>query len=306
VLDPVMPGPNTLWTKSDVGLNATVFGDNRRIFVLDSDPDKGVPRLRILNAANGVAESPPENVESLAKRLTEANPKKLRILRGKLLIADQGGKTIRLIDPSSGKDVWSREFSNGTVVVRCEDQFLVGAIESAGLFTLLNALTGEVQFTSRLRAEDLEKLSSATLVSDRDHYYLVLARQPDQGMQSQSAMRNTMRVVPANGHVYALFKKSGKLDWISCQAIDHQYLVMDQMADLPVLLFTTQFSKSTNNVLVEQGVKVTGIIKSSGKLIVDKPYHTNTEFHALLSSPSAHKIELQRQDLKLIIESKKQ
>jgi outer membrane protein assembly factor BamB len=305
VLDPVMPGPNNLWSKGDVGLNATVFGDNRRLYVLDTDPEKSVPRLRILNAANGVVETPPDNVDALARKLTDAYPKKLGILRGRMLIADHGGKTIHLIDPASGKDIWSREFSNGTVVVQCDDQHLIGAIESAGMFTLLNALTGKVQFTSRLRPEHVEKLDSASLLSDHDHYYLVLARQPDQGVQSQSAMRSTMRSVRANGHIYGLFKKSGKLDWIS-EPVTHQYLVMEQMADLPVLLFTTQYSKSTNNVLEEQGVKVTGVIKSNGKMLLDKNLPSNTEFYALLPRPADGRIELQRQDRRLIIEAKKQ
>lgn len=118
-------------------------------------------------------------------------------------------------------------------------------------------------------------------------------------------MRSTVRVVQTNGYVYAFAKKSGKLDWTSAIPISHQYLVMEQMAELPVLLFTTQFTRSNANVPEQQGVKVTGIVKSNGKLLVDKTYHSNTQFHALLPRPSDGKIELHRQDLKLIFEPKK-
>ena len=46
-----------------------------------------------------------------------------------------------------------------------------------------------------------------------------------------------------NGPLYALNRRTGKLEWV-CDFVPHQMLLLEQMQDLPILLFAADYSKT--------------------------------------------------------------
>jgi len=85
-----------------------------------------------------------------------------------------------------------------------------------------------------------------------------------------------------------------------CDFLQYQTLLLEQMQDLPLLLFTSQYSKAAANGNVQQmEVRVTAVDKRTGKLLYDNKFAQGTPFQALHANPVDGKIELVRQDLKI-------
>lgn len=292
-LDPTRPGPSVLWQKSDVSPRAQVFGDDQHVFVFDPEADRGRPKFQALRAADG---SPVP-----CHDFTEFYQKKLRTLGGRILVAEPNGAAVRLIDALSGRELWRKDFAPRTIVVKSGDPRLIGAIEPGGLFTLLDGETGVLMLTSRLGPDRVEGMQEATLLADRDRYYLAIGRAADRGMNWNSAGGFGLRSVRTNGPVFALNRRTGKLEWI-CDFLAHQALLTEQWADLPVLVFASEYSRQApNGPVQEQGVRVAAVSKATGKLIFDEKFVKQGQFHALNSNAAAGRIELVRQDVKVVL-----
>jgi outer membrane protein assembly factor BamB len=291
VVDPTRPGPSVLWMKTDVLPKAQVFGDDRNLFVYDAEA-KGRSRCCALRVQDGA-------VVPVAD-FTEHFQKKVQVISARLLLMEPGGKAVRLYDVRQAKDIWRREFAANSIIAREDDPKRVAIIEPGGLFTLLDGRTGDVAFTSRLQPNDTEKLQEATLLSDHDRYYIALNRASDRGFHWNSAAGFAIRSARVNGAVYALNRRTGKLEWIS-DFVPHHSLLLEQWNDLPVLLLAAQYTKSTANGVPErQGVKVTAINKATGKLILDDEIPQTSQFHAINANLGSGRVELIRQDMKVV------
>jgi outer membrane protein assembly factor BamB len=293
-LDPNRPGPSVLWTKSDVSFRAQVFGDDQHVYIVEPGGGNVPPRVRALRAQDGVT-VPVTDFGALYAR-------KIRTLGRCLLLHEdepQGGKVVRLYDVQTGQDVWRKSFSAGALPIRSEDPALAGAVEKDHSATFLDARTGRVLFKTMLQAEHVERLHEVAAVSDRNHIYLALTRTPENGTRWTPYVSNGMRSLSLNGPLYALDRTSGKLDWV-CDFLQYQTLLLEQMHDLPLLLFTSQYSKTAPNGNMQQSeVRVTGVDKRTGKLLYDNKFAQSTVFQALHANPVEGKIELVRQDLKI-------
>ena len=100
-----------------------------------------------------------------------------------------------------------------------------------------------------------------------------------------------------NGPLYALNRGTGKLEWV-CDFLPHQMMLLEEMRDLPVLLFTTQYNKSANG-FDRRMVKVTAVDKRNGKLVYDREFNPVQPFHTLRIDPQAGQIDLVRGDMKI-------
>jgi hypothetical protein len=292
-LDPHRPGPSVLWTKADVSQRAQVFGDDQHVYVVESGGPTA-PAARALRAADGVAEPVPGFARLFAARV--------RTLGRCLLLAEDapaGGKALRLYDVHAGKDVWRRAFAAGALVVRSEDPAVTGVVEPDHAVTLLESRTGRVLFKTPLQPEHAEKRQAAALVADADRYYLALTRAPENGLNWNPSAGFGIRSLKINGPLYALSRTGGAVEWV-CDFLPHQMLLLEQVQDLPLLLFTAQYYKSSpNGGFEKQAVKVTGVDKRTGKLVYDKEFAPHNQFHALRTDPQAGLIELVRQDVKI-------
>jgi outer membrane protein assembly factor BamB len=285
------PAPSKLWTKSDVSMRAQLFGDDEHVYIVEK-AENGPTAVRALRAQDGVTVPVPDFSRLYAQRVRTDG-------RRLLLQEDdpQGGKAIHLYDVQTGQDVWRRRFSAGAVVIHSQEPGLTGVIEKDNAVTLLNSQTGEVKFKTLILSEHAVNLDGATLLGDRDRYYLALTRKPESGLNWVPCASPGLRPLSVNGPLYALNRGTGKLEW-ACDFVPHQMLLMEQMQDLPVLLFTSQYNKSANG-FDHAKVKVTGVDKRNGKLIYDREFTPMQQFHTLRVDPHAGVIELVRPDLKI-------
>jgi hypothetical protein len=273
-------------------MRAQLFGDDEHVYVVEPGADNRPVTVRSLRAQDGVTVPVPDFGRLFAQRVRTDG-------RRLLLQEDdpQGGKAIRLYDVQTGQDVWRRRFSAGAVVIQSQEPGLTGVIEKDNTVTLLNAETGAVKFKSLIMPEHAVNLDGATLIGDRDRYYLALTRKPESGLNWSSYASPSIRSLSVNGPLYALNRGTGKLEWV-CDFVPHQMLLLEQMQDLPVLLFAARYNKSANG-FDQSMVKVTGIDKRNGKLVYDKEFTPSLQFHTLRIDHQAGLIELVRQDLKI-------
>ena len=293
-LDLTRPGPSVLWMKAGVSTKAEVFGDEEMVYVLDGGAD-GVPTTtRAMRAEDGVSVPVPDFSAAFAKRI--------RTIGRNILVQEDdsgGGKICRLYDVQTGRDIWRQTFSPGAIVARSEDRDLLGVIEKDQTVTLLDARSGRVRFRSLIQADHAEKLQSAALVSDADRYYLSLVREKESGVSWSPNLTYGLRAVSVNGPVYALNRTTGKLEWV-CDFLPHQNLLLEQVKDLPMLFFTTTYSKiGSNGNFERQATKVTTIDKTTGKLLYDKEFMQSGPIQSVRTDPQAGSIELYRNDLKI-------
>jgi outer membrane protein assembly factor BamB len=292
-LDLTRPGPSVLWTKSGVPVKGEIFGDDEHIYVVETGGD-GVPTTtRALRAQDGVSVGVPEFGHLFAKRI--------RILGRHLLLQEDdssGGKVCRLYDVHAGRDVWRQSFEPGAIVSSSHDPNYTAIVEKDQTVTLLDVRSGRTVFRSLIQADHADRLQAVSLISDRDRFYLALLREKDAGMEWTANLINGLRSIRVNGPVYALDRSTGKLEWI-CDFLPHQNLLLEQIRDLPVMLFTAMYSRVGRNGAYGNSTKVTAIDKRNGKLIFDKEFAQVSPFLSVRTDPQAGSIELLRNDLKI-------
>lgn len=294
-LDPTRPGPSRLWVKSDIPSRVSVFGDDRHLFIFDADAPAGRAKCQALRAQDGAT------VE--CADFAEFYKKMMYTLGGSILIAEDQGRAVRLIDALTRREQWRKDFPVATVIARTDEDKLIAAIEPTGQLTLLHALTGTVQLTAALGAERVAKLKDAHVLMDRNRLYVALKSQHDPQMKWDTAMPAS-RCVLVNGPVIALNRQTGALDWATWDPLPHQALLKEQWTELPVLLFASKYENAPGQGQTQrQGTRVTAIHKATGKLIFDEDVYTTSHFHALVNSPASGKIELIRQDTKVVFAS---
>jgi len=271
-----------------------VFGDDGHVYVVETVGDNGPTTVKALRAQDGVAVPVPDFGKLYARRV--------RTLGRCLLLAEddaQGAKVLRLYDVQSGQDVWRRAFVPGALVVRSEDPGVTGVVEKDRAVTLLDARSGRELLQAVIQPDHADKLREVAVLTDRDHFYLALSRTPENGLNWNPNVSSGIRSLRVNGPLYALDRSTGQLAWV-CDFLPHQMLLLEQVQDLPLLMFASQYYKTGANGNYEQrAVKVTAVDKRTGKLVYDQEFTPHTPFHALKTDPQAGVIELVRSDRKI-------
>src|SRR5438034_10792604 len=171
-----------MWTKMDVPSRTRVFGDNERLYLLETPEGGGVGAGRCLRASDGVSIDVNDFGNVYLNRI--------RLDGRRILSAAVGrdGFVMRLYDVPTGKDVWSKTFDARAVVLRTEDPALTGVIEPDGKMVVLDAASGkellaasvlqrvDPKVESRVTADDLKSLAEPMLLADADRFYLALNR----------------------------------------------------------------------------------------------------------------------------------
>ena len=182
--------------------------------------DNGLPsRVTAVRASDGV------KVEITDCHDLLQPARKLRTIGRHILVLDDdntGGKALRLYDPITGKDVWRQAFANGAVGLRSIDTDLVGVIEPDGTVTVVDPKTQKVvsktkggENGSDLPAHLNGVKDDAYLLADANRFYLVLNRNAEAGVQSNSGFGNLFRSVRMHGHLYALDRATGEVEGTS-------------------------------------------------------------------------------------------
>jgi len=296
---------NDLWIKTDVTSHTQVFGDDQYVFLVDVNNGAAVAGSgRAVRAHDGSPVTVPD-FAALYQR-------KLALIGRNLLLRDNesdGRMALRLYDVQTGKDLWKKAFAANSLDLKSEDPNLVGAVEPAneGKVTVVDLRTRKEVLVTRLGPKDLEKVQDIHLLSDRNHFFLTINKQPNTQQNQNggfySNVGNGIRSVPVNGNVHAFDRRTGKHLWQPLKEISHQMLIADQCRDLPVLLFTARsnrmFRQGFNQGMMNMS-NVVSVEKRTGKILIDKEYSNDGfMFFALNINPRNGTVELIRPNLKI-------
>ena len=121
---------------------------------------------------------------------------------------------MRLYDVLAGKDVWEKEFPSGSFLAGSIDVRLAVVLHPKGTATLIDVPTGREIIVLPINPVHLKDVMTATLLHDRDHYYLALAA--DMVRESaapplQPLFQGELSSIPVNGRLYAFRRDTGKV-----------------------------------------------------------------------------------------------
>jgi outer membrane protein assembly factor BamB len=302
-LDPVTG--ETLWTRADGKSHGQVFGDDRRVYLVDMNAAGNPTGTHAFRAADGVTvPDVPDFGTAYQQR---------RTIDGHRLFCEEStnaGLTARLYEVPTGKDVWKRECPPGSVVVHCEDPHQGGVLQPDGSLTVLDLRSGKEVLQARLDPKDVDKVQGATLLQDHAQWYLAINGPRDAGAApwggpfSNFLPSTGYRSAPVNGKVYAFDRATGKMTWETIE-LPQQMLVLEQLRDLPFLLLTSRYTKVAGagpNRWATPSAALSVVDKRTGKLVKDERDLSNAQqFHTLRIDLREGKIELVSFNLKVTI-----
>lgn len=287
-----------LWTKSNVSARTHLIGDGEYVFLFDANADGDVSPVRCYRAADGVEVSVPDS----SAAFTNLNRSKFYGRKVLAFDGEKGQKSLRLYDLFTGKDIWKKALGADGWMLDSQDDAFTGYVTAAGEVVVLGALDGQEVFRSKLdpaqTGKHLEKVDEALLFADADRFYVVLNR-PSEVRKNLRGKVNpvftqAIRSVPVNGPMYAFSRASGERLWFTDEQLDDQNLVVDQFAELPILIAANQYQKFGKNGQFEGlQVKVVALNKASGKVAYLKEGGgQGQQYYAIQADPRAGTIEV--------------
>jgi hypothetical protein len=174
-----------------------------------------------------------------------------------------GARTLTLIDPLEGRDVWpGKKFPNDARCSVVNDE-VVGIMQKDGRFVLIHLPDGKTIADVKLEAEPL--LNDITLMASGGKYYLLTQSLPDGKSPPVSIqpMPSCVRKPIHRGRLYA-FDEQGKQFWAKPTVIENQFLLLDQPDRLPVISFACQTYKQRANGTSRQKMSLLAIDKRNG------------------------------------------
>lgn len=298
-LEPLTGRP--LWTRGDVPSRCRIFGDDAHVYLVELDNSGAPTATRAFRSHDGAAVAVPNFAAAYRNRQ--------RVLGRSLLTSENNptaGLTLKLYDVHTGKDLWSKTYAPGSVLLRSEEPDLAGAVEPEGRVSVVSLSAQKEVVVGRIEPADMQNAREAHLLSDGDLVYVAFNVPNPQAQQwgatvQTNLMPNTgMRDLAVNGKVYAFDRRTSKIRW--WVEVLNQRLVLEGWKDMPVLLFTGRYQKVQNigggRVWVNGGqqlVAVTSYIKANGKLAFSREDiggQQTQQFYAITNDRRAGKIEM--------------
>lgn len=269
-----------LWRKADVPTQTQLFGDENRVYLIEMR-EGGPGPGRALRGADGAADAVPDFSAAFAR--------KQRILGGRLLTVNSDparGLTLALYDIPSGQDVWSKTFAHGSLSLQTEDQDLAAVVEPDGKVTIIDLAARRELARTSVKPEHLAKVDGGLLLQDAGHFYIALNQPAEANAMRQGPFPNLvgMRSAPVNGMVYAFHRATGELHWHTTAPVENQLLLLDQFAELPMLVFTSNTNEASqiNRGSLVQTTRTLTIEKRTGKILWDRRTTSQlSHFHTL-------------------------
>jgi outer membrane protein assembly factor BamB len=296
----------TLWTRTGIGDRTEIVGDGRYIVLIENDEKSKPHSTKLLRAVDGmVVEKSPDS----GRVLGEAQSYRL-FGRHALLSSGSGAekRTLRLYDLATGKDVWKKEFDPKAIPINTPlNPEWTGVVTPDGTAEVISARTGASVAKLKVDAKNVEAhvkpAVGAQLLADAERFYLVLDRDPNaqgpNGTRPVPIFNNYMlRSQKVNGPIYAFDRAAGKRLWYFADVLEHQWLVLEQFADLPVIIASAPVMNQ-NNAYTHP---VVVIEKDRGRLVFNKSVQYNGNFFmSLTADPKYHTISMNRYDIRIVI-----
>ncbi len=296
----------TLWTRTGIGDRTEIVGDGRYIVLIEND-DKSKPvSTKLLRAVDGVVvEKSPDSGAVLGRAQSF-------LLFGRHALVQTGTedekRALRLYDLATGKDVWKKEFDAKSVPLDSPlNPQWTGVVTPDGTAEILSVRTGAVVAKLQIDAKNVDAhvkpAVSAHLLVDAEKYYLILNRDPNaqgpNGTRRAPIYNNHMlRSEKVNGPIYAFSRATNKRLWFYADLLEHQWIVLEQFADLPVIIASAPVINQ-NNVHTHP---VVVIEKERGRLVFNRSVQYNGNFFMSLTVDQKNgTISMNRYDTRILI-----
>lgn len=292
-----------LWSRNDVARLCHLYNDNEYLYVIEVNDETLTPsRGRVFRVNDGV--------EVKVKDYANYYNQRLKMHGRSLLFAQANGKgkTLRFYDVIQGKDIWSKDMTEGSHLVISKVKHLTGLIEKTGKVTLFDLKKGKEAVVSQMKPEHLKDVRTIRLLEDNNSYYLACDGDENSGnfySRMTNLMPNTgMRWVSVNGYVYSLDKQTGKRNWYY-RPKDHdkgtsfndpipQMMVLESFKEMPVVVFTTRFYQRNKGGGNTNATATEIINKKNGKLIFEEklPMSSVQQIHTITVDPREKSVDL--------------
>jgi outer membrane protein assembly factor BamB len=282
------------WQRSDVPSQFDVFGDDEHLYLSEHHTDGTVRGVRAVRAGDGTSVPIPDAGDVLAG--------KFRPVGRRLLITEAGARdelNLRLYDVHAGKDVWRKTFPKNSLQLDSAVPDAAAVLTPAGALSVFDVRTGQEIKALALRPADVDKVTKATLIADRENYYVALVGPADPKGRAmdfyQGNVFGDLRVAPVNGMFYIFDRGSGELK--SASRVLNQQVLLSRLEELPVVLFINMQLRETGPVgSGQQAVYVSALSvdKRTGKRLFSKEMQAvnNELFHTLWVDARAGLIDL--------------
>ncbi|MBN1588712.1 MAG: PQQ-binding-like beta-propeller repeat protein [Pirellulales bacterium] len=279
----------TLWTRRHLPPKCIVFGDSRRVFLVEV----GKTEATVLRASDG--ERLPET------RVVPPRQEWIATLGCNILqrrARDGGRHRVELFDPWKQKTLWKSETFAAKAKMCCVNHDAVGVMEPDGRFVMFALPSGEKRIDVRLAPEpDLEDM---VLLDSGSGYILVTNTQAKpkstRGMIRRQLSGVTSKAI-GKGRVHA-FDRSGKRLWPDRPKgveIENQQLPLAQPAWLPVLTFASQ--TYTHGIRgTQRSTSLLMIDKRTGREVVNKEFSDQPIRCELTGNPETRSVEFAMKD----------
>src|SRR5262249_3865413 len=263
-----------LWTRKGIPDRTQIHGDARYIVLIETNEQRKPVATKLLRAVDGmVVEGSPDSGRVLA------DAKSFKLYGRTALLASGTGedpRVLRLYDLATGKDVWKKEFDAKSIPINAPlNSEWTGFVKSDGTAEIFSVKTGEtfakLKIDEKNVAAHLKSCVGAQLLADADRFYLVLDRDPSAGSTNGTrpvpVYNNYMlRSQKVNGPIYAFDRGTNKRLWMYDDVLENQWLVLEQFADLPVLIASASVMRENN----QYTHAVVVIEKERGRLVLER------------------------------------
>ncbi len=257
-VDPVTG--QTLWIRDDARPESTVFGDDQYVFVVP--PDENV--AMVLRAADG------------ALLGTRPLPEVRLGTVGRWVVAWTPAPTgaaekaeLAVVDAWTGKPVWPPRQFSGAAKVALLDKELAGVLEPEGRFVLIRLADGRTVADAPVLPEP--SLSEMYLFQWPEGYLLVAnsLERPDGAPLQIYGLHGVPAAHIQRARVYG-FDRQGKKLWQEPAVVTDQFLLTQQPARLPALMFACGTHERRGLSVGQQRVAWVAVDKRTGRTIRPK------------------------------------
>ena len=294
------------WVRKGIADRTQIHGDARYIVLVETDAQRKPVGTKLIRAVDGMLV---ENSPDCGRILGEAKSFKL-YGRHALLTSGTGeeARALRLFDMATGTDVWKKDIDARSVPISAPiNAEWTGFVKSDGTAEVLSVKTGEPVAKLKIDPKNVESQMKscigAQLLADADRFYLILDRDPSAGSTNgtrplQVYNNYMLRSQKVNGPIYAFDRATSKRLWTYADVLENQWLVLEQFADLPVLIASAPVMGENN----QYSHAVVVIEKERGRLVFNKNvlYNGNV-FQNLIVDQKNSTISMNRFDKRIYI-----
>jgi tetratricopeptide (TPR) repeat protein/outer membrane protein assembly factor BamB len=288
-LDPLTGA--TLWTWHGLEPGSEVFGDNDVLIAAKPDGINAVVFRTADGQRLGTCNVPP------ADRRGGFHGR--RVLTWRTAEGAANGKLeLLLADPWKAQDIVLGDFAAGMKGTVVDDEALA-IFEPDGRFRILSLSDGRKLIDEQLEPD--AAIADIIVEATPDQYLLVA-----KNVSTQRSQANNMQFMPMNmqgfdasvqlvsGSVYAFNRASGKQAWSVPALVEHQYMVLDQGQELPVILFVRSPRRNAPQTGGEGKGWILCLDRRTGRALLDEevPLQINNYHFSMLGDRQTNTVSL--------------